>query len=514
MSKTGTRGNLDSIDPVSLAAPVRAWNNSFRNDSAATSIATVTVDDSASSSDRKTLVITATADQLRREKNFYDGATLYLSNVRRRITYYEYISDDGGSGNGDVAVIKVDTALTDAAYVNCTIENPTLPTNLGPYGLVFVPQGEDVDNFYNGMILENMDTGTGDPETATILAYDGTTHMARIATTVADWSSANFNFTIRRAPRTDYGHFEVCASRAIQLDITDAAERSDAYTGGFVRILSGPPTAPTFSTPTAPYGESRKITRYVALDSTMASNVAAAQSTFVLSSNASTTDSKYVGCYMTVAGGSTYLITAYTGSTRTGTISGTFPFPHTAGDAVVIRTAFLQTAFSVDPVAGVGTNYEILQFSYDNFVPMAWNESVVSQQEAVLYEVKLLSLCLPNLVLDVQGGGRPCSYPCVYVRFDNANSGTKNAIMSNNPLSARQTFEVPVTDTTIIQNAQFIKLKCDMVQYLRIRPCENLRFSVYLNTGELFKVEMAEDYGPLAPNYQTQITAMFSIRRV
>jgi hypothetical protein len=79
----------------------------------------------------------------------------------------------------------------------------------------------------------------------------------------------------------------------------------------------------------------------------------------------------------------------------------------------------------------IGDTINIVNYIKDNYSPLNYNGSVVSQSETVCYEVSLISLILPNLIL--RSGARIAFYPFVYVEFTNTTSpsGSSNSIIYN-----------------------------------------------------------------------------------
>ena len=192
---------------------------------------------------------------------------------------------------------------------------------------------------------------------------------------------------------------------------------------------------------------------------------------------------------------STYSIIAYDGFTRQLTCmkrnSDNHPFP-TTGDTINIVT-----------------------FSHDNFSPLSYNGSLVSQNQVVCYEIALLRLTLPNVVLT--SGGRIAFYPYVYVEFSNITSPSavsREIIYSNNPESGRALFLVPVRDMVLPANSHFVKLVGRMKQTVKFKPNDSFRFSVYLADGTPFLPLQQDLQSPYEPNFRLQINATFSIRRL
>lgn len=158
----------------------------------------------------------------------------------------------------------------------------------------------------------------------------------------------------------------------------------------------------------------------------------------------------------------------------------------------------------------------IVSFSNDNYTPLIYNGSVVSQNETVAYEISLVNLTLPNITLIT--GARIAFYPYVYVEFSNvtaASSSSKNVIYSNNPNSNRALFLVPITDINDPIRSPFIKLDAgSMTQTVKFKPNDCLRFSVFLPDGSLYQTITSDYYSPSGPNFFCQIDALFGIRRL
>lgn len=180
------------------------------------------------------------------------------------------------------------------------------------------------------------------------------------------------------------------------------------------------------------------------------------------------------------------------------------------------QTVTLFPGFSTAPAAA--DTLEILGFSYDNAVPFVYSGSTVSQQEEVCYELELLNLVLPNRTLVVGQGSRITFYPYVYVEFSNvsaAGAGIKNIIYSNNPNSTRMLFRAAIDDVPNPVFSTFVKVDGDgMVQTVKFKPNDNLKFSVHLSNGEIFTTDITDTVSPFAPNAEGQISAVFAMRRI
>lgn len=162
-----------------------------------------------------------------------------------------------------------------------------------------------------------------------------------------------------------------------------------------------------------------------------------------------------------------------------------------------------------------GDVINIVNYIRDNYSPLNYNGSVVSQSENVCYEVSLVSLTLPNVSL--RSGSRAAFYPFFYVEFTNTTSpsGSSNSIIySNSPNSSNALFIAPITDTTQPLNSSFVKIYSNMSQTIKFKPNDSLKFSVYLPDGRPFETVEQDTLSPYAPNGVIQIDAVFGIRRI
>jgi len=158
----------------------------------------------------------------------------------------------------------------------------------------------------------------------------------------------------------------------------------------------------------------------------------------------------------------------------------------------------------------------ISSFKCDNFTPLSYIGSMVSSNEAVCYEVDLISLTLPNASLLT--GSRISFYPYIYVEFTNAtspNGASRELIYSNNPHSKNALFIAATPNQVAPLLSTFVTLSgAGMSQVVKFKPNDNLRFSVYLSDGTLFKTLENDFYSPYLPSQRVQIDALFSIRRL
>lgn len=163
-----------------------------------------------------------------------------------------------------------------------------------------------------------------------------------------------------------------------------------------------------------------------------------------------------------------------------------------------------------------GYTINILNYKKNNFSPLDYTGSLTTITSSVCYEVTLIELTLPNVLLKT--GSRIAFYPYVYVEFANVSSSEKasaNLIYSNNPQSNRALFIAPVTDIVDPIISRFVKLGNNyMTQIVKFKPTDSFRFSVYLPNGKLFETVEQDLPSPYAPYDLLQLHAVFSIKRL
>lgn len=173
------------------------------------------------------------------------------------------------------------------------------------------------------------------------------------------------------------------------------------------------------------------------------------------------------------------------------------------------------TAIVSPPFLGAptGLTIEILPFSYDNFNPFVYTGS--HQHEMVAYQIKLLSLVIPNQILSVGSGGQIAFYPYVYVELTALEAPVSNVIYSNNPNATKMLFRASIDDIQNLQNSTFLSLDGDkMKQIIRFKVETNFRFRVILSNGEIFTTILNEIFSPSEPNPLVQISALFELMRL
>lgn len=513
ISQTGVLSKNNAVDPVSLAEPLFAWSgNCLTIGGTAIILAIISNPFSgnlAYASDGLVFSITSTAPY-QQLKNYYNGLILFESdrNNFRRIINSIYEGLDATGNYREKIFIASPLSDTFAYSDNVIIQDPSDFTNVNmPF--LFVPNGATQENAYNNYILYNETINQYRP----ILRYDNTTNIITLDTTTSSistdmsgpiaisgsagtyWTITD-NFSLRINPPIipflgtnttlgtsptvfntfdadiGGGNFITIQTSLSTLIITDPSGTTlssitDFYKNDFLRILPFGSTILSSDVryefdPTPSNNQSRRIVSYIRYE-----------------------DFNNPGIFYGVF----YLATPY----------------NTTIDNLYITTP----SFS-------GCSIEILAYNYDNYNPFIYSGSLTSQQENVCYEMQLISLTLPNAVLNVANGGRLVSYPYIYVEISNISNGTlKNIMYSNNPNATNAIFKCQIYDINLPQNTPFVRIDgTGMLATIKFKPNDNLYLKVFMDNGQLFQTILPELYSPSKPNSFNQITAMFSIKRI
>jgi hypothetical protein len=184
------------------------------------------------------------------------------------------------------------------------------------------------------------------------------------------------------------------------------------------------------------------------------------------------------------------------------------PYPNDSEILIPSYTAILLKSLSTIPSSG--TTYEILEFSRDNYKPLKYIGSLINQE--VCYNVRLINLTIPNIILE--SGGTIASYPYFFVEFHNQNITTGDNKVSisysNNPNSVGKLFMIPVSDfSTSIDDAFLTLDKCNQVKTIRLNPSRGFKFGVYLPNGEVLTSLIKDTVSPFPPDQYLQFSANF-----
>ena len=369
------------------------------------------------------------------------------------------------------------------------ITDPSIVGPLGPTGSPYVVLpgidacGKNILNYdqaYNGYYFIDETCSTGmNISSSKIVSYNYLTRTATLDKPISSWVNTD-QYSIRKTLPNEF--------------------------------LAISATSPTISSLVSPTGSS-----YTPLQLT---------NCIFLNSSANATDNYYNGNYiyvypkqvynnqtqsLTNIEGGCFYINAYIGSLRACYIT-TMNCPTLSGP-----TQYYPSYSSGPTSYPTSSNkINIVSFNNDNYTPLIYNGSVVSQNETVAYEISLVNLTLPNIVLTT--GARIAYYPYVYVELSNvtaSSSSSKNVIYSNNPASNRALFLVPITDINDPSRSPFIKLDAgSMTQTVKFKPNDCLKFSVFLPDGRLYQTIRSDYYTPSGPNFFCQIDALFGIKRL
>lgn len=523
ISQTGQEEKRYARDPVSTGSPKLYWSNSFRETANSnTTGANISVVNTTSTSGDTVLLISAAAGILRQVDNFYNGAILDITNggvanTRRRIIDYEVI-------NTTRAYITLESPFpSDSFGADGEIANPTNIDTSTANSVIkfFIPGGVDIENFYSFAFIQSLGAAGGGAEIRLILTYDSHTHLATLdqATSVNWITDYGEIFVIRWDVPDTIDSFQAVSANGRRLQLSNLANSiNESYVSSFLRMLNPVPTSVAgYSVEAAPYDEERRIIEYKTGGGTFAA-IAAGGITFTLNNDASSTEDFYVGSFITNSTtGNTREVATYDSTTKSGTVTAAWGGGAAAGDTWYVRTATIASPFSVNPTAG--QTYELLLFSYDNYTPFRYSGSSTAQNQAVCYEVELLSLILPNKpLLSSLGGNTIATFPYLYVELENMSSSTafgNNVIYSNNPNSTKSVFRATVDDTPTPAISDFVRIDGDgVVQTIKFKPNDSLRFTIKLPNGELFLTQLGDTTGPEPPDPRIQINALFNFHKV
>ncbi len=530
ISQTGRKDRNNAVDPVSTASIQKRWtSNAFNTTGPAAMVSgTVTVIDGpgfgASGDSRTVITLTATGvNTFQQIENYYNNAVAVVvpavASGSARIIKYKYLGQTGGADRVQITVTPAFSVLATGDTIEINDPTDLSDTSLP---LIFTPYGNEGENSYTDNIVynETYSITTGIPQYRYVNGYDAQTHIVTVNTSGTTTNSSgpvtNWTVTDVYCIREDPPLVGVLNNNISSLNVcslpTTFSNAADNYKNSWIRVLNG-----------AAAGDLRLITRYETYTDTASGG---STTTVIFPFGASNQNGYYVGSYIEMltgaAAGNIRQVISYTvtGTSpnflRTVTVDAAFTAAVVSGDSFTFRSAYVSEPFSA--AVSSGNTIEILPFSFDNMSPFVYSGSQVSQQEMVCYEIQLLNISLPNKTLASGSGSRIAFYPYIYIELTNvsgSNAGMKNTIYSNNPNSTRMVFRATVDD---IQNpllSAFVKVDGDgMVQTLKFKPNDNLKFSVHLSNGELYQTVEPEWYGPLPAKPETQISAIFSIKRL
>ncbi len=456
ISQSGTRDASQAFDPVSNASPDKTWipDNLVLGATVPTFVSEPT------NTPGEFIMTVPVGSDVSKIPNYYSGypisvATPGVAEIVK-ITSWTYVSTTPGVIDSFVVTVSPDFSVVPEGAVTFA---PSGTVNDFTNGTVFIPDGFTANHFYVNYILYNESISISSTTTQnnwrTIISYDGLTKIAGI-----DLSQGLVD------PATPGGDTWLTSH-------TYSIRKIAPQFVGMLTVV-GLPQPPNTST-----------------KFTVPSDTIVRVGDFIRFTSGSNND---ISCR----------VTAYTGDGNPATLTTPEIFPN-----IVTVSCIL------DPVPTTET-FEVLQFTRDNAVPFSYTGSLVSQQEMVCYEIELINLILPNIIL--QSGGRTAFYPYVYVELQNvssASAGTQGVIYSNNPNSKRMLFRAAIDDIPNPLLSPFIKIDGDgMVQTVKFKPNDNFKFGVYLPNGDPLETVSVDLFSPSTPNPLVQISAVFSFRRL
>lgn len=209
----------NASDPIANSMPITSWySNMFIRDTLSSpTINGTTLSTGVGASMTSTrLFFTSAANQLRTEDDFYVGSVVRTpANGWGRITSYKYLGND-------TAEITVDPPVDVAGGVAITLTDASDVTR----NVLFVPEGEDIENYYVNYIIHNETRN----EYRTITAYDATTHLITIDGDISTWQNDDA-YNIRKDPPAIVS--SLGASNASSLTLETGLTN---VVGSFVRI--------------------------------------------------------------------------------------------------------------------------------------------------------------------------------------------------------------------------------------------------------------------------------------
>lgn len=456
ISQSGTRGQINAIDPISYAYPQMVFRpNDIQTISFNYNTATIVGGlIAASSSNILVLTLNSSNGVLPTTPGYLVGASLQRStnSELRRIVEWSFLQYN------DFVPAPPAPPTSYTQYFLVTIESPF--TNLGssatlriysPTDLtnpetayMFIPSTLSIPNYYNKYLVYNETSNTY----ASILSFNKDTHLALLSDiTGLGWLNNQF-YSIREQVPRNIGSVGI-SSTLNNIVLSNITVLDSTYINNFLMVF---PTAQP---------ESYQISKIIG---------------FVPNTNIAIISPGYLSSY----------------------------------SATGIYKANDWTSYPVN------YRYEVLGFNIDNVSPFVFTGTMSSQSQAVAQGVSLHSLILPNATL--YDGGRIAYYPYVYVELENTSSssgGNRNLIYSNNPHTYKALFKVPITDLNYPNQSPFVKLTGNgMKQTIVFKQNDDMKVSIKLPNGDLFKTSSSDTSPGNLPNPLLQISVLFGIEKI
>jgi hypothetical protein len=530
VSQSGSKNKNEALDPVSNSSNIKRWISNTFNTTGPSSIVAGTVSSistpglGAAGDNNIIIELVANAGNTYQQiSNYYKNSIAYDTTMPTsggvRISKYTYMGVDNTGldrvqielhdiqnhsiQSGDVIEIRDSTDIT----------NPSSP-------FFFIPYGRTGYNSYCHHILynETLSISTIIPQYRKIKKYDTSTSLLSVDTTgvvtnksgvVTGWLPTHTYSIRKEAPIIGQLNNNIVSTNTCSFPLT-FHNFQDAYKNSFIHMLTGLSS-----------GDIRRINKYETYSDIALSGT---NTTIILSQLASNIPNYYNNLYVHITSGLSsgdirrvisYTVTGtHPNFIKTITVNTPFTAPISSGDSFSFRTGIVDTSFTSS--VNAGDIFELLQYSRDNYNPLSFNGSHLYNQNSSCYNIELLNLILPNTIIDTILGNRITFYPYLYVELSNRESSvsSNNLIYSNNPHACKMTFRVPIDDVGRLDQTSYIKIDGDgMVHSMKFKPTDTLFFSVYMQDGTLFKTTQVETFGPLPPNMDMQISALFSIKK-
>lgn len=476
ISQYGMKSNKTAVDPITMMYPEIVFSPADFDSVEINFLNQVANNDISDSSSASTFIVeynsppTLSGTIPAYVDDYYVGAML-LVDVKhtmgsppptyeyfRRILEWKCISPIVPGTTPSRFKVTIEGSLLDATTTSKTsllIYNPTDfvdPAN----AYIFIPTSLSIDNYYDKYVLWNQTRNTS----VAILSFDKLTHLAKIGDITGLSFATTDVYVIRKIAPLDFGTLQSPDAEYSTIPNAFGIQQraSQTMVNSFIRIYETASQTP-LDAATGAVNPSANIIR------------------------------KIIQVY-----------DYYTDPT-TGVV--------TEKNTIILDGGLL---------GGIPTDYqyEILDFSIDNYSPFVYTGSQVSQNQPVVHEISLNSLILPNVIL--KHGGRIAYYPYVYVELENVSStsvSNKNIIYSNNPHTYRAVFKVPITDLNHPSVSPFVKLTGNgMTQTMTFKQNDNMRVAVKLPDGSLFETYDSDTSYGQEPDPFVQISFCFGMERI
>lgn len=213
----------------------------------------------------------------------------------------------------------------------------------------------------------------------------------------------------------------------------------------------------------------------------------------------------------------------YRGQAYNGVMAILTSIPVSLTRTIIITQSFphelLQKFRLLPPIPPVGaTSCFILPFQGDGVVPLNFTGTSITQSQMTCYEISVVTLILPNQILDFYDGALTSAYPYVLLEITNESSpnGHNVAVLySNNPAANRATFVCSISDINNPLITKFTKISSDgATQTLKFSPFDNLRMRITMPNGQVFRTEKTDLVPCVQPDPLLQIHLVLSIQRL